>query len=1109
MIWVVRRPVATWMLTIALLVFGLVSYQRLSLNLMPDLSYPTLTIRTEATGYAPEEVEMQVSQRIEESIATVQGISKLESRSRANGSDVILAFSWGSDMNQATQDVREKLQNVNLPEDVERPLILRYDPTLDPILRIALTYDSQKRQSQDTEGPKALAELRNTADLILKRNLESFDGVAAIRLRGGYEREVQVNLREDWLAARQLSIDQVIQTLQSENVNIPGGSIIEGEREFLVRTLNAFDGIQDLSEIRIRREDGIEVRLTEVAELDNAYQERSIYGRVNGQEAVELEIYKAADANIVQVANQLKEALGLSNAGHTEDDLTAKLPSHMQLVLLDDQAQFIESALSNLRSTAFLGAILAIVVLFLFLRNFRATLIIGTAIPLSIFVTFAPMYLADVSLNLMSLGGLALGIGMLVDNAVVVLENIQVQLDKGLGRKAAASEGTKQISVAVISSTLTTISVFLPITFVEGVAGQIFGDLSLSVVFSLLASLGVALYFVPMLAATELTLPSISEPPSIRNNFTSVSKFKDDWQILEGWRKWLFLPYGVLRGLVTFIYDFARMVIVIPTLFLMWIGWKILQKSLPIMSMTAMWVANRFQDLYAQVDNRYSTWIGPMLKRSGLVLGISLLMVVLSGALGTQLGQSLLPDVHQGRFSADISLPIGTPLGRTAERTRNLEAALARDPDISYVYSILGSDPEDIGRPGAGEHSIRLLIGLEPHARSAENEGTVMERVRRQILEQPNSEQFESQLRRPALFSFQTPIELQIYAPELDTLTQANQTALTTLQSLPSLSDVQSSLGSGYPELQIQYNRDRLHHFGLSTQAVAQQLRNKIQGSKATSISQGNRRIDLTVRLIEDDRFRIDRLRNININPLINPPIPLESVAVFKMAEGPSEIRRVDQQRAVVLTANTAGLDLSSAAAEIKAGLDLLSWDVDWEIAGQSEEMAKSLNSMQYALLLAVFLVYVIMASAFESFLHPFVILFSVPLAVVGVTFVLYALQIPLSVIVLIGVTVLAGVVVNNAIVLVDTINRLRQDGLKRYEAITQAASLRLRPILITTTTTALGLLPLAFGFGDGAEIQQPLAITIIAGLVSSTVLTLGIIPVVYMKITEWVEVRT
>ena len=1123
MIWVVRRPVATWMIAIALLVFGWVSYQRLPLNLMPDLSYPTITVRTSADGYAPEEVESQVSQRIEESVATTPGLSKLESRSKANGSDVILSFNWGTEMDQAIQNVREQLQITQFPEDVERPLILRYDPTLDPIIRVAL--------SKPIEGSKAstLADLRQTAERLIKKDLEAMNGVAAVRIRGGFEPETQVLVREDWLQARNVTIDQVIQTLQSENVNIPGGSILEGRREYLVRTLNAFQNVTDIREIKIRRSDGVEIRLDEVAEIREGYKERQVLSRLDGQESVELEIYKSADANIVSIANQIKARIGnpqdasfkkaISDAqyainqeqkswewGYQDDSLDTgnktireSLPEDVSLTILEDQAIFIESALNNLRSTAFLGALLAVVILFLFLRDFRATAIIGAAIPMSIVVTFIPMYLYDVSLNLMSLGGLALGIGMLVDNAVVALENIQVHLDNGSDRKTAASEGIREVATASVSSTLTTISVFLPITFVEGVAGQIFGDLSLAVVFSLLASLGVAIYFVPMLAASEFSLQGQQSIGALRSKWTAVHTFKADFVSLSGWKKWLWLLWGLPRfGLHLFL-NVLSICTVYPFFGSVWLFFRCLDLILPPTRGILLWVADQFNKLYQQIHNVYRRWIPSILHRPSTVIAIVALVVVGSGWLGSKLGATLLPEMKQGRFSVDVELPIGTPLAQTATTSLALEKQIQDIEGIEHVYAIVGADSRVNGRSGAGEHSIRYLIS------TFSNEDLVTAKTRSAI-ENLAQDTWKIGISKPAIFSFDNPLELVLFAKDLRILRETSDTLRQKMASLDSIKDVQGSMRAGYPEIQIQYDRHLLRQYNLSTSNAAQVVKRKVQGQKASTLSFGDERIDLTVRLMEQDRQNINRLKNININPAITPAIPLASVASFSETEGPSEIRRIDQQRAAVISANIEGFDLSRVTADVQDLLFGLDDSVQWQFSGQSKEMGESLTSMQFALGLAIFLVYVIMASAFESILHPFVILFSVPLAIVGVIFGLWLLQMPISVISLIGTIVLAGVVVNNAIVLVDTINRKRTQGLDKDTAIFEAANLRLRPIAITTLTTVLGLLPLALGYGEGSEIQQPLAWTIIAGLLSSTILTLVIIPIVYKLLTQIFE---
>lgn len=1147
MIWVVQRPVATWMITIALLVFGWVSYQRLPLNLMPDLSYPTITIRTDADGYAPEEVESQVSMRIEESVATTPGLRRLESRSKANGSDVILSFQWGTKMDQAIQDVREQLQFNQLPDDVDRPLILRYDPTLDPILRIAISKPIQ------SSAEATLTELRQIAEKQIKKDLEAMDGVAAVRLRGGFEPQTQVLLREDWMMARQVSIEQVIQTIQAENINIPGGSILEGRREYLVRTINAFTNITDIQNIKIRRPDGVSIRLSDIAEIKEGYKERQVLSRLNTEESVELEIFKTADANIVTIANQIKERLGTNKpittkteesmaeatstkrsgsgrrtgtppkssggrGGTPQESKTIResLPTEISMTILDDQAKFIESAINNLRGTAFMGAVLAVIILFLFLRNFRSTVIIGVAIPMSIICTFIPMYIYDVSLNLMSLGGLALGIGMLVDNAVVALENIQVHLEQGKSRKQAASDGTQEVTVAIISSTLTTISVFLPISFVDGIAGQIFGDLSLSVVFSLMASLGVALYFVPMLASSDWSIGNASQHtqfPILQEQFSAIAIFREDYQAAQGWRKALLLLWAIPRVLIHLSLNILGVILLYPLLGILRLFFALISLVVPKIESLLFSFADIFHLGYSKIDAIYQRILPNMLRRPSVVLGGVIIGVVSSVWLGMDLGSSLLPELHQGRFVVDIDLPIGTPLSETANISKMMEKRINSIANIQNVYAVIGADTQSNTRAGAGEHSIQYRISLQDNV-DYTKEQEIIQETRDTILHQnqnisPDSS-WKMNISRPALFSFDNPLELVVFAKELPTLRNVSQAIQKDIQEIPSITDVQNSVRSGYPEIQIEYDRDSLKRYNLSTSTVAQMVKNKIQGEKASTISLGEDRIDLVVQLTASDRSSIDKLKRININPNLHPPIPLSSVAQFTETEGPSEIRRIDQQRSAVISANMDGFNLAKATSLIADKISDYSMDdVFWEFAGQSKEMEDSITSMQFAIALAIFLVYVIMASAFESILHPFVILFSVPLAIIGVVLGLWWLQMPISVITLIGAIVLAGVVVNNAIVLVDTINRKRENGYDKNSAIYEATKLRLRPIAITTLTTVLGLVPLALGYGDGAEIQQPLAITIISGLLSSTVLTLVVIPIIYQQLTQLFEKTT
>ncbi|MFM2245146.1 MAG: hypothetical protein RL071_1220, partial [Pseudomonadota bacterium] len=758
---VVERPVATWMVAIAAAVFGAVSYQRLPLNLMPDLAYPTLTVRTEVEGYAPEEVESQISRPIEEALATTPGLQELESRSRAGQSDVVLEFAWGANMDDAAQTARERLQTTFLPDDAERPLILRYDPSQAPILRLGLAL--QPGAAAADAPDRGLTLLREVAEKTLKRELEALDGVAAVRVRGGLTREVRVSARQDWLAARGVSIDQLATTIGAENINLPGGSIRDGDHEYLVRTLNEVRSVDEIAALQIRRADGTRVRVGDVAEVRELAKDREVISHLDGAEAVELEVFKAADANIVAVAQDLLERLAPPSpmdamGPPSAPRLASRLPADVKLVVLENQASFIEGSINNLRSTALQGAVLAVLVLFLFLRDLRATAIIAASIPLSIVVTFAPMYLGGVSLNLMSLGGLALGVGMLVDNAVVVLENIQVELERGRDRRAAAVHGTAGVAASVTASTLTTVAVFLPITFVEGVAGQIFGDMALAVVFSLMASLVVALFFVPVLAASSVELqaagPLSQLSPAAR--FGSLRQLRDGWRAQAGWRRLIWLPYGLLRALVRLSFELLAAMVVFPSALIGRGVARVARGSGALGSGLVFAALHRFGAGYDRVAARYGQLIEALLRRPGVVLGAAAAAVAVASVMGLGLGQALIPELHQGRFVAEVALPVGTPLVRTAALVSAVEAQLVEHPEIEHLHSIIGTEQSADSRADEGEHTARLMVELAgSHALEA-REDALMEVVRGAILAAADTVETEApsvQMTRPSVFS--------------------------------------------------------------------------------------------------------------------------------------------------------------------------------------------------------------------------------------------------------------------------------------------------------------------------------------------------------------------
>ena len=1105
---VVSHPIAVVMMAIAAVVFGVVSYFRLPVELMPDLSYPTLTVRTTYEGAAPAEIETQISRPIEESLATLDGLRTLESRSRAGASDVVLGFQWGTDMAKASQTVREGLQVNFLPEGADRPLLLHFDPSLDPILRIALS-----TELGDRDRDRALADLRELADSEIKRELEGMDGVAAVRIRGGLERELRVEVREDWLVNAGITLDQVEAALSQQNVNLAGGSILQGDTEYLVRTLNEYTSEVELATLGIRREDGQIVQLDQVATVVPTTRDAQVVARLDGDPAVELEVFRTADSNIVDVAARVTDALFNEASG-----LATDLPEGVSARVLDDQAEFIVLSIDNLRNTAILGGFLAIGILFLFLRNFRATAIIGLAIPVSIVAAFAPLYLGGVSLNLMSLGGLALGIGMLVDNAVVVLESIQRYLDEGEDPRTAGVNGVSEVATAVTASTLTTVAVFLPIAFVEGVAGQLFGDLAIAVVSSLVASLVVALFLVPTLAAwrfddggMDLTgsLARMAAPGRFKRAlaYTFGSPYlalREDLSWCRGavWR-WVLVPWFGIRMLFRMalracLSVFAAIALVVGAIAVRMNRWLLAPAARLLLG-----TADRFERGYSRLAGRYDRVLGRTLRRASGVVFLGVVAFVAAILLGRGLGSELIPEVHQGRFTVEAALPVGTPLSLTDARARLAESILSTHPEVQSVYTSVGADIRADADADEGPHSARFRITLTPGGDLEAREERVSQDLRR-VLSRELSE-LDLRIVRPALFTVQSPLEVIVTGWDLTQLRAAGDDVVERLERIDGLEDVQSSLVAGHPEILVRYDRQRLRRFGLDPATVAGRVRDKVQGTVATRIRQQDERLDLRVQLTERDRASLQDLRSININPSLTPPIPLDVVASVTEEEGPSEIRRVDQQRAVVIGANVEGFDLGTTSALVEDALaDLpLSEDMTWQVGGQSTEMEASLSSLQFALLLAVFLVYVIMASTFESVVQPFVILLSVPLAAIGVVMALGLIGLPISVVVLIGLIVLAGVVVNNAIVLVDTINRLRMRGMERVEAVQTGATMRLRPILITTLTTVLGLFPLALGLGAGSEIQQPLAVTIIGGLLSSTLLTLVVIPALYLVITR------
>ncbi|REJ84580.1 MAG: AcrB/AcrD/AcrF family protein [Acidobacteria bacterium] len=1122
---VTDRPVAVLMLFLALVVFGALSYQRLPVTLMPELSYPTLTVRTEYPGAAPEEVENDISRRIEEALGVVGGLRRMSSVSRAGVSDVVLEFSWDTEMSDAVQDTLEKLDLVFLPDQAERPLLLRFDPSLDPVLELSLA-----GEDESFSGEAGLTRLRRLAELQVKRALEPISGVAAVRVRGGLEEEIHVRLDEEALERTRISPSRVIDRLAQENINLAGGTLKEGRTEFMVRTVNEFTDLDQIRRTVVQRIDGRDVRVEDLGVVERGHRDREILTRSEGVESVQLDVYKEADANMVALAKRVREAVGEIDRDAAQRRLVGskevggegsrrgagtRPPGGLAQQLYEsegaalgvvaDRSLFIEGSISEVRNTAILGGVLAVVVLFLFLRNLVSTLVVAVAIPISLLITFAPLSLLDVSMNIMSLGGLALGIGMLVDSSIVVLESIFRCREEGDGRRAAAVRGTLEVRSAVVASILTSIAVFFPMVFVEGIAGQAFGDLGLAVVISLLASMVVALGFVPMLASRRgWSFEGTGDALQRLRHWNSWRQARDDWgaaRAATGARR-LLLPVLalvlVVRLFVGGLFEALGKLVVGVVILLVWLVSRFLAPPavalFRITTRPLLAVTERGLDA---LQRGYRPALRGALATPALVLlGVGLVLL-LSVWMLTRLETELLPEVRQGEFTLEVALPVGTPLEETERLLSPLEEVLLEEQgSIESVLVTYGYDVTNAQRSDEGEHTARFKILLEPMAPQREDE--LVERLRRRFASLPDT---TARVTRPVLFSFKTPIEVEVHGEDLVELRQLALEVEDRLQRLPELADVESTMRSGAPEIQIAYDRELLSRYGLNIADVAALVRNQVKGEEATLYNLRDRRVPIIVRLAEEDRASVADLRELVVNPGGERPIVLDAVADVRLGEGPSEIRRVDSRRVALVRANLGEASLGTAVDRIEAVLDR---DVEWPsdttfvVSGQSREWERSQRSLWLALGLSVFLVYVIMAAQFESLVHPLVIMVSIPLAFFGTVATLFLLDVNLSIVVFLGMILLAGIVVNNAIVLVDYINTLRRRGLELVDAVVTAGTVRLRPILMTTATTTLGLLPMALGLGQGAEIRTPMALAVIGGLVSSTVLTLIVVPVVY-----------
>ncbi|SJZ30244.1 efflux RND transporter permease subunit [Selenihalanaerobacter shriftii] len=1017
----VDKPVTTVMLILIIVLLGGIAFTRLSVDLFPDMTIPVISVSTQYEGAAPEEIEQSVTRPLEEGLVTVDDIDSIRSTSREGLSQVTLEFDWGTDMDMAAVDVREQVSLLKraLPNEAEEPIVRKVD--LDQIPILILGISSNQRSG---------IELKEYAEENIKDKLERIPGLASASIVSGENRQININVDREKLEGYNLTINQVTNALRQENINLPGGEITERPTEYLLRTEGQFESIEEIKNVIIAMRQQKPITVKDIAEIEDRYADRNVYVRLDGETTVGAMITKQSGANTVEVINRAKKELEKIKKG---------LPSDINIKISRDQSDFIKKSIATVQENVLLGGLFAVIVLFLFLRSFRSTFIISMAIPITIVAAFGLMYYSGYTLNLMTLGGLALGVGMLVDNSVVVLENIFRHLrQEGAQPIQAAKKGSSEVGTAVFASTMTTLAVFIPISFVEGIAKELFGPFSMTVAFALLASFIIAITFVPMASARLLS-------------FTNVENSRDKNQDKNE------------EGL-------------------------------------AVRVANKVLDSYQNILD----WC---LSHRKTVITLTVLLFVASLALFPLIGQEFMPSSEQNSFRIMLELPVGTDLDTTNQEAKRIEEIIAEVPEVKVAFSLIGDSGGRGSTSSSGE--AMFMIRLTDKEKRERSTTEIQEAIRSKLPLIPGAEiRFAEASMIGGGGGGGSPLQIKIFGDDLDRLEAIAKQVKEEAKKVESTRDVYSSVDEGKPEIRLDVDRKRAADLGLGINQIGSTIETYVNGRTATQYhgTADGDTIDIEVRLAKEDRTDIEQLSSLKIMSPKGEFIPLDSVAKIVKTEGPTSIEREDQERYISVYSDLKGNKLGSVVASIRDRVESnieLSPNYRIEYSGENEDMKETFKNLSLALIVAIILVYMVLASQFESLLHPFTVMLTLPLTLIGVLTALFLTGETLSATSMIGVIMLAGIVVNNAIVLVDYINILRSRGIERREAILKAGPVRLRPVLMTALTTILGLIPVAAGWGSGSEGMAPMGIAVIGGLTTATFLTLLVIPTLYLTLEE------
>jgi len=1007
----VNRKITVLMLTLIVCLFGVIAFTRIGIDMMPDLEYPFVSVITTYEGVASEDIENLVTRPIEEAISTVKRVSTVKSISKEGVSVVMVEFEWGTLLDFAAQDVRDKISWLAdlIPEDADSPMVVKFNMSDMPILFYGIT------------GMEDTIKLRQYVKDNIKTRIERLDGVASCWISGGLEREINVFVDRDRLSAYNLSISQVIETLKRENLNISAGHVSKGYTEYLVRTLGEYKSLAPIANTIVAIKGGTPIYIKDIATVKDTHKEIRNYSRTNKKDSLVMMVLKQSGANTVKVIDRVKNAI---------QEMEEEIPEGVKFHAVIDHSRIIKKVVKRTNFNAIEGAILAIMVILLFLGNWRPTLIISLAIPLSVVTTFMGIYALDYTFNIMTLGGLALGIGMLVDNAVVVIENTFRHLDElGENRNEAAKAGATEVGMAITASTLTTMAVFLPMVLTSGIAGKLSRPLAVTVCLALFASLFVSLTIVPMVASSILR-----------------GKRRDK----EGREP----------------------------------------------------VKSRFE----LIRNMYRRSLVFALRHRKTVLGATALLIAGTIYMVPRLGMEFMPKQDMPILSMMAKMPVGTNLEETNRVINQIEDVVLNQPETLYITPFIGlseTTKMDLawGMGAADVNEAEIMVKLVDKEERVRSSDEITDAIRGRLPKVQDAE-----------FNFidigeimmggggESPIEIKVFGKDLSVLKEISTSIAENCRDIHGFKDIELSFKSVKPEIQIKVDREKAAQLGLTVGTIGRTVKEAFLGIVAGRYRIAGDEYDLRVRLQDIDRNSVSDIRNINISSPLGPQIPLYQVAEIGYGKGPVEITREDQERKVAVKGNYFGRDLGSIVNDIKERVARVSLPEGYfvKFGGRYQDMQEAFSSLAWSLLIAILLVYMIMAAQFESLVTPFVIMFTVPLAFIGVVFGLYGFGKTLSVPALMGVLILTGIVVNNAIVMIDYINRLKKSGTEFGEAIIEGASVRVRPILVTAITTILGMLPMALSHTEGAELRSPMAVAVASGLLFSTFLTLFIIPIIY-----------